>query len=178
MFSKGEHSEENKIIPRDEFEYLPIWKQNYKGYAAEAERVLATTEETETLTIEPNAWLESYGITDPKEQLQWNSKLVERVRKIEERAEKVRKRTGRRPIGTHKLRNQKFDLTRRSSRSGKRMCCLSERRSKREEFMRDFRQLMFEARETVKRWAKGDFSVPYPPGLHAPSMPRLANMMP
>jgi hypothetical protein len=58
------------------------------------------------------------------------------------------------------------------------MCCLSERRSKREEFMRDFRQLMFEARETVKRWAKGDFSVPYPPGLHAPSMPRLANMMP
>ena len=178
MFSTGDLSENNKVIPRDEFEYLPIWNQNHKGYSQEADRVLATTEQKETLTLEPNAWLESYGITDPKEQLEWNSKLVERVRRLEARAQKVRKRTGRRPIGTHKLRNQKFDLTRQSYRRGKRMCCLSERRSKRVEFMKDFRELMFKARATVKRWAKGDFSVPYPPGLHAPSMPRLANMMP
>ena len=178
MYSSGMLSEEFKVISRDKFKQLPIWNQNYKGYTAEAERVLATTEQKDSLILQPNAWLESYGITDPKEQLKWNSKLVERIRRLEERAAKVRKRTGRRPIGVYRLRNQKFDLTRQSTRSGKRMCCLSERRSKREEFMKTFRQLMFEARETVKRWAKGDFSVPYPPGLHAPSMPRLANMMP
>jgi hypothetical protein len=178
MFTTGNLSEENKLIPRDEFTYLPTSNQNERGYAIEAARVLATTEQKETLTIEPNAWLETYGITDPKEQLKWNSKVVERVRKLEERAEKARKRTGRRPIGTHRLRNQKFDLTRESSRSGKRMNCLSEKRSERVKFMQFFRQKMYEAREVVRRWAKGDFSVPYPPGFHAPCMPRLANMMP
>jgi len=178
MFSTGNLSEESKIIPRDKFAYLPIWNQNEKGYSMEAHRVLATTEQKETLTIEPNAWLESYGITDPKEQLKWNSTLVERIRRLEDRAEKVRKRAGRRPIGTYRLRNQKFDLTRESLRSGKKMSCLSERRSERVKFMTLLTQKMYEAREVVKRWAKGDFSVPYPPGFHAPCMPRLANMRP
>jgi hypothetical protein len=44
--------------------------------------------------------------------------------------------------------------------------------------MKMYKQLVYQAREAAKRWAQGDFSVPYPPGLHAPSMPRLANMMP
>jgi hypothetical protein len=58
------------------------------------------------------------------------------------------------------------------------MNCLSEKRSERIKFMQFFKQKMYQAREVVRRWAKGDFSVPYPPGFHAPSMPRLANMMP
>ena len=72
-FTTGNHPKEHKLTPRDEFTYLTTPIQNERGYEIAAARVLATTEQKESLTLEPTAWLEAYGITDPKEQLKWNS---------------------------------------------------------------------------------------------------------
>ena len=178
MFTSGNLSESYEVISRDEFKYIPLGSQNERGYEQEAKRLLASSDRKETLTIEPNAWLEAFGIIDPKVQLRWNSLCLERVRKIEARASKLRKSKGTRPMSAFRHRNQKFDLNRQSIRSGKRSVCVSERKKDRREFMKHFWELVQKAKEVVKRWKLGDFSVPYPPGLYAPNMPRLANILP
>ena len=177
LYNSTQRSETFQRLRRVYFEKLPVWKQNSKGYQEEADRVLAESTESCTLTLKPNAWLKAYGITDELEQERWNSRLLQRIRTLEERAATIRKRKGRRVIGVHRLREEKFNLTRQSRRSGKRMWCLSERREVRQKFISAFKGLIKKAREVAKRWRLGDFSVPYPAGLHAPCMPRLANMV-
>ena len=179
MFTTGEFTETVDIIDRDEFKYIPFGQQNEKGYAREAARLLATSTRKETLTIEPNAWLDAYGIKDSMSQLRWNSKLVERLRFLEQRAANVRKKTGRRVMSAFRQRNEKFDTTKLSKRKrGKRSIALSERKRDRKDFIATYWKRVQEAKDVVKRWRQGDTSVRYPPGLYAPSMPRLANIVP
>ena len=178
MFTTGNLTIQCEILNRDAFRELPYHEQNEKGYEREAARLLATSTRRQELTIEPNAWLESYGLIDPAVQLRWNSRLVERLRTIEGRASRVRKRNGKRPMSVFRQRNEKFDLNRQKRKDGKRSSCLSERRKDRREFIKYFRELVHQAKEVVKRWRQGDFSLRYPPGLYAPNMPRLANILP
>jgi hypothetical protein len=74
-------------------------------------------------------------------------------------------------------KNQALNTTYRPNRKGRRMWCLSERRSLRLAFIKFFKELMRQARAVRKRWKMGNFTVPYPPGLHPPSMPKLANVI-
>ena len=80
-------------------------------------------------------------------------------------------------MGRDRLIAQVFDTTYRPKRSGRRMWCLSEKRSVRVEFIRFFKALMQKARAVRERWKLGDVTVPYPPGLYPPSMPKLANVL-
>lgn len=178
MFSANSYLEVHKRIRRTQCKYLPKWKQNPKGYQEEADRILSETDDTYTITLNPNAWLDAFGIKDKAEQERWNARIIQRIRALEERAKRVREQKGHRVIGADRLRRASFDLSYRPHRSGKRMWCLSEKRSIRQEHIAFFKELMYAAREVARRWILGDFSVPYPPGLHAPCMPRLANVRP
>ena len=80
-------------------------------------------------------------------------------------------------IGRERLVNQVLDVTYRPKRSGRRMWCLSEKRSIRVTFIRFFKELMHRARAVRQRWKIGDIAVPYPPGLYPPSMPKLADVL-
>jgi REP element-mobilizing transposase RayT len=177
MFRSGEHTKRWKRLRRPQFRELPRDSHTLRGYTKEAERLLEESSEQETFTLEPNAWLEAFGITDPTEQAKMNQRLVERVRTLEQRAERVRVREKRKVIGRERLLTQRIDLSYRRSRKGKRMWCLSDRRSLRIEFIRTFKKLRREARRVLAMWRTGDVSVPYPPGLYPPSMPKLANVL-
>jgi hypothetical protein len=177
-FTSGEYSETYKRLRRPQFEFLPLWRQNPAGYKAEADKLLSESTEQYSLNLTPNAWLDAFGITDKDEQQKWNDRIHARVQALEDRAAKVRKRKGHRVIGPERLRRAMFELTRRpKGRSGKRMWCLSESRKVRQHYISFLKGLMFSAREVARRWKLGDFSVSYPPGLYAPCMPRLANVM-
>jgi hypothetical protein len=106
-----------------------------------------------------------------------NKRLVARVRLLEARAEKLRSKNKKRLIGRERLINQALDTTYRPNRNGRRMWCLSERRNLRIAFITFFKKLMRRARAVREKWKIGDFTVPYPPGLHPPSMPKLANVI-
>lgn len=174
MFVGGQCQRSWKRLRRNYFRVLPRDAQTFEGYRREAERVLSKTEAFHVFTITPNAWLEAFGIRSKEEQEQVNNKLIQRVRKLEERAREKRLREKRRVIGAKALRTQAFDLTRqRSARCGKRMWCLSEKRSVRVKFI-DFLKGLFQAARAVRaRWMQGDFSVRYPLGLYPPSIPKL-----
>jgi REP element-mobilizing transposase RayT len=177
MFRTGQTTRRWKRLYRDQFSFIPRDAHNLRGYTKRAQDLLAASKEDQVFTIEPNAWLEAFGYRDPEEQERINKRLVARVRLLEERAEKLRIKNKKRVIGRERLNNQVLDTTYRPKRKGRKMWCLAERRSLRLPFIRFFTELMRKARAVRERWKFGDFSVPYPPGLHPPSMPKLANVI-
>lgn len=177
MFTKGKYTISCKRLNRNLFTYLPRDCHNLRGYTKRAEEISAESTMEETFTIEPNAWIEAFGITDTTEQKSINARLIERVRHIESRAATVRNRCRKKVLGTERLINQTFDLSYLSNRSGKRMWCLSESRTSRMEFIQFIKDLIAYARSIRARWRRGEISIPYPPGLHPPSVPRLANAL-
>jgi hypothetical protein len=174
MFNSGERTKTWTRLRRRAFGALARDSHNLRGYTKEAQRVLCTSKTPQRFCLEPNAWLEAFGITDPTEQAQWNARLKERLLVLERRAREKRNRMNRRPMGREKLLAQLLDKYYEPKRSGRRMWCLSEDRKLRIEFISHLKELIAKAKEVYQRWFVGDFSEPYPLGLYPPSMPKLA----
>lgn len=177
MFQSGKLTRQWKRLRRPQFTYITRDANNPRGYAKLAEEILSGSDEMQTFALEPNAWMEAFGYHSQEEQEQINRLLVARIRTLEQRAERKRVRESKRVLGRERLLAQVLDTTYRPRRHGRRMWCLSEKRSVRGKFIRYFRELMQEARAVRERWKMGDFTVPYPPGLYPPSMPKLANLL-
>jgi REP element-mobilizing transposase RayT len=175
MFQSGDLTRQWKRLRRPQFTPIPRDANNLRGYTKRAEEILDASNDMQTFTLEPSAWMEAFGYHSPEQQRKLNELLIARVRTLEERAEKKRLQERKRVMGRDRLIAQVFDTTYRPKRSGRRMWCLSEKRSVRVEFIRFFKALMQKARAVRERWKLGDVTVPYPPGLYPPSMPKLAN---
>jgi hypothetical protein len=177
MFQSGKLSRQWKRLRR--FHFFPIARDanNLRGYTKRAADILEESKEMQIFNLEPNAWMEAFGYSSPEEQRKINQQLVARIRLLEGRAEKRRQKERRRVLGRERLSAQVFDTTYRPKRTGRRMWCLSEKRSIRVEFIRFFKVLMQKARAVRERWKMGDVTVPYPAGLYPPSMPKLANAL-
>jgi len=177
MFLKGEHTKFWKRIRRPQYRALTPDSHNLSGYTREAERLLGDSNEVESFTLEPNAWLEAFGITDRAQQEQVNLRVIQLIRYLELRAERKRQRQHKRVIGQEKLIRQEFDVSYRPDRKGRRMWCLSDERSIRIAYIRSLKRLKQEARRVLALWRMGDTTAKYPPGLYPPSMPKLANVL-
>jgi hypothetical protein len=175
MFLSGRLTRYWKRLRRPMFVPIKRDANNLRGYTKIAEQLVEASDETQTFTLEPNAWMESFGYHSPAEQQRLNNHLIDRIRRLEGRAERKRQRERKRVMGRERLISQVFDTSYRPSRTGRRMWCLSEKRTVRFEFIRFFKELMAKARAVRERWMLGDITVPYPPGLYPPSMPKLAN---
>jgi REP element-mobilizing transposase RayT len=177
MFKSGECLKVWKRLRRPQFQALTKDSHNLRGYTREANRLLADSSELQTFKLEPNAWLEAFGVINPADQQRINARVIERVRTLERRATRVREREKKSVIGRERLTTQRFDLTYRPSRKGKRMWCLAERRAIRMAYIRMFKKLKKEARRILALWRQGDMTERYPPGLYPPSFPKLANAL-
>jgi hypothetical protein len=177
MFQSGKLTRKWKRLRRPQFTPITRDASNLRGYTKFAEEIVAASEDLQTFTLEPNAWMEAFGYDSPEQQQQINEQLIARIRLLEERAEKKRVRDRKRVLGRERLMTQVFDTTYRPKRKGRRMWCLSEKRSVRVGFIRFFKALMQKARAVRARWRLGDVTLPYPPGLYPPSMPKLANAL-
>jgi hypothetical protein len=174
MFLKKEYSKIWKRLRRPAFTELPTTSHNLPGYTEEAKKLLSEAKKSHEFRLTPNAWLEAYGIVDPAEQEKWNTTLIARVKTLELRAAKKRAAADRLVMGRDRLMNQSINTSYRPKRSGKRMCCLSEDRSMRIDFINFLKDLYAKAKAVAERWKLGDYSLPYPLGLYPPSMPKLA----
>ena len=177
IFQSGNFTRHWKRLRRPQFAAIPRDANNLRGYTKIAQEIVAASNEVQTFTLEPNAWMEAFGYHSPEQQQKINQQLVSRIRLLEERAERKRAREKKRVFGRDRLLTQIFDTSYRPRRNGRRMWCLSEKRSVRVEFIRFFKALMQKARAVRERWKLGDVTVPYPAGLYPPSMPKLANVL-
>ena len=176
MFQSGCLSELYTRLRRFQFFPLSPKQHNLKSYEQEAQRLTQESTEAFPFTIEPNAWMDAFNITDPAQQQKINDRLRERISHLEQRAATKRLKDSRSVIGGSRLISQPLSLSYRPQRSGKRMWCLSDKRSLRVSFIAFFKKLMATARAVREKWRQGDASVRYPPGLFPPSMPKLANV--
>src|SRR5690606_18673341 len=152
MFKKKEHSKFYKRIRRFQYEPLTRDAHNLRGYTKVASDLTSSSKELLPFVIEPNAWMEAFGISDPKEQEEINQRLMQRIEMIEQRFYRIRTRQGKRAIKQDDLRAQRINPHHQiKNYRGRRTLCLSELRAKRNEFIRFFRRLMAEAREVLKR---------------------------
>ncbi len=177
MFLKGNLVASWKRLRRFQFHKLRESDHCLDGYTREAHRLLTESDDRQHFILEPNAWMEAFGIHHPEEQKRVNTRLIERIRALEQRAERLRKKTGKTVLGRIRMLHERLSTTHRSQRSGRRMWCLSEKRSVRVRFISFFKQLMRKARSVRQLWLTGDMTVKYPPGLYPPSMPKLANVL-
>jgi hypothetical protein len=177
MFQSGKLTRQWKRLRRPQFTPIPRDANNPRGYTKLAEELLDASDEVQTFTLEPNAWIESFGYHSQGEQQKLNEQLVAHIRLLEDRAEKKRVQEKKRVMGRERLLTQVFDTSYRPERSGRRTYCLSHKRSIRLGFIRFFKALMQKARAVRERWKLGHVTVPYPPGLYPPSMPKLANVL-
>ena len=175
MFRTGGVMKRWKRLRRPQFTPITRDANHAAGYARIAERVLAEADEVQPFILEPNAWLEAFGFRSQEDQHRINERIIERVRRIEQRAEALRAQQRTKVLGRERLCSQVFDTQYRSKRSGRRMWCLSEKRSVRVAFIEFLKKLIAKARAVRERWKIGEVTVPYPPGLYPPSMPKLAN---
>ncbi|MEY4669203.1 MAG: hypothetical protein RL518_1902 [Pseudomonadota bacterium] len=176
MFQSGKLTRQWKRLRRPQFTPITRDANNLRGYTKLAEEILDDSNEVQTFTLEPNAWMEAFGYHAPQQQQRLNEQLIARIRLLEARATNRRTREKKRVLGRERLIAQAFDTSYRPRRTGRRMWCLSEKRSVRREFISFFKALMQKARAVRERWKLGDLTVPYPPGLYPPCMPKLANV--
>lgn len=174
MFLDQKHSLQCPRLHR--FDFYPLSKDMNcpGGYERTAQRLLRGAKETLPFAIAPNAWLEAFGITSEQEQQYINERIVAHVRHLEERARQKRLREQKNVIGAKKLRAQSFNLSYRPDRKGRRSWCLSDDIRLRVAFIEFLKDLRDKAKEVFSKWRAGDLSIPYPPGLYPPSLPKFA----
>jgi hypothetical protein len=177
MFRSGETTKRWKRFRRPQYRCLPPESHNLRGYTKEAQRLLDGSSEIETFTLQPNAWMEAFGIRDPEQQKRINDRIVERVLTLEKRAAEKRIREKKTVIGRQRLEQQKIDTSYRPDRKGRKTCCLSDNRSLRIQYIKKLKGLRKEGQAIRAKWIMGDRTAVYPPGLYPPSFPKLANVV-
>jgi REP element-mobilizing transposase RayT len=81
------------------------------------------------------------------------------------------------PLGAAKILSKSLLTPRNPPFKGKKMICLSCCRDLRQAFIATFKRIKAACRETFRKWSAG-YMVPYPPGMFAPSLPRISNFVP
>ncbi len=174
MYQSGETKKVWPRVRRSHIKPLSKDAHSLRGYATEAKRLRSLAHSSHEFVLEPNAWMDAFGIHDITEQARLNERILSRLRTVEERYRTKRLREKKRVFGKARLLAQIFDLLYRPMRTGRKMWCLSDDRRLRIQFIEFFKALMERARSVSQAWKLGDFSEPYPLGLYAPNMPKLA----
>jgi REP element-mobilizing transposase RayT len=174
MFQRGSHKRTWKWIRRSAVDALTRDCHNLRGYSKEASRLISEAKKEFEFRIEPNAWMEAFGIQDRAEQERINLTILKHLRVLEERARRKRQRKGKKVLGKARLLQQPLNTHHRPKRRGRRMWCLSDDRSLRIQFIQFFKDLMTRARRISQNFLLGDFSQDYPLGLYPPSLPKRA----
>ena len=90
MFQSGKLTRQWKRLRRPQFAAITRDANNLRGYIKLAEEVVAASDEVQTFTLEPNAWMEAFGHHSPEEQRGLNERRVKHIRLLEDRAERKR----------------------------------------------------------------------------------------
>jgi REP element-mobilizing transposase RayT len=178
MFTSGLNSKELPALRRSHYSKLDNPRLTRRGQKAIAEELEEKTKVRATFTLEPDAWMKTFGIKDPEEKKNLNRRIVAIVREKEEEYEKLRIRDGKPIVGRDQLIDMPLDYEYEPTKFSKRMWCICSDIPKRVAYILWIKKLLKEARDVRERWRIGDYSVPYPLGLFPPRMLRRGNLVP
>ena len=176
MFKTGNLSKEVLRIRRNFLTALPKGTLSPAEHRREAERVTALAKETYTFTLSPDAWTVAFPNQMTTEE--FNEKLLKRIREIEQEMADVRKKEEVSLPVKYKIETRPIDTPYSPKTFGRRMWCICSDIPLRISFIAFVKNLRAQRREVRLAWARGDFSIPFPPGLFPSCPPMLANILP
>ena len=128
------------------------------------------------LTFEPEALRLAYDETRGLSPDKFRDTLLSVLQK--KQMEYRSQRMGRASVGARELVAGSMLVPHSPPVDGRKMICLASIPELRKRFIRHFRELCSRCREVFVRWKDGDVSSQFPPGMFAPGLPRLANLLP
>lgn len=164
-------------IRRSMIEKLPSRSLTINDYEVLRDELIAKATKFHTFSIEKDAWMECFGISDPKEHQFWNERISNRIKEKEDEFKAARSKSGQKVFGRVALMAQAIKPTYVPERSGRRMWCICSDLELRKVFLGGIKRLIDLAKETYQKWRRGDFTMKFPLGLYPPSMPKHAELL-
>lgn len=127
------------------------------------------------LKLQPNSWMERFGVTTTQEIGQVNRSIIAMVREHEEAARVERQSMNRKVVGVNKLRREPLTMDYRPKRDTRRLFVHAEDKALRIQMIKRYKDFCDRCRECYERWKLGDFTVVWPPGAFRPPQPSNAN---
>jgi REP element-mobilizing transposase RayT len=174
MFLANESTKLCPYIRRSEFRALSKEEMNIKGFKKEAYRLVSVAKEFQNLKLYFNDWMRGHNINSEKAKNEINLKIVEEVRKLEQKYREERKVKKKKVFGKEALNSQLIETKYLPNRSGKRTWCLCDDIPLRKQIISHIKSLVEKAKEVYEKWKCGDYSVSFPLGLYPPSFPKIA----
>lgn len=171
-FRSGKHTKRCAYIRRDELYELRRTDLSLKQFEGLARRLRNKAEIDHVFRLKPDSWMEAFGVHAEAERAQINTEIVRRIGEREAEYRAVRSSP---VVGAKRLMLRPMDTPYIPKRTGRKMWCLSGDIDLRKRFIAAAKALVKEAKRIYQRWRVGDFSRPYPLGLFAPRVPKLAN---
>ena len=125
----------------------------------------------------PNAWMACFGISDPKQVSEVNTRILQRVREKEAEARALRKQKGRRVAGAHWLRSQRIMQAHKPKKKSRKIFVICSIKELRRAIIAEFKEFCGQCRECLERWRRGEFDVQWPPGAFKPPLPPLVSLL-
>jgi len=127
-----------------------------------------------TLTLNPNAWMECFGITEPEEVAEVNKEIFDLIREMESEYAETRRKEKKGVLGAKNLRLQPFMQDHTPARSERKIFVISSIKDLRISFIEEVKDLCEYCRECFIRSLRGYF-VEWPPGMFRPSFRHVAS---
>ena len=177
MYNEGKHVKQCPRIRRFHIEPLESPYMTEDQHDDIDLKLRSKSRERQEFVLEPDIWMDCFGITDPEERQEINDLIKNSIREYEATLKVTREKEGQTVLGREKLIRQPIDKPYRSDRQGKRTWCICGDIELRKIFISWVKELVKLAREVYQRWKAFDFSVPYPPGLFPPCLPKKADIL-
>ena len=165
-----------RFIPRDVIRPLKYPRLSLYEYRKEAKALCARRKQVK-FRIEPNAWLEAFGVIDSKEKTAYNDRIYREVRQREANHRASRSEEGKTVIGAARLKEEQIGREYERRAEGRKMICLGSTKQIRAPFIAHVKELIERAREVRLEWLRGNITVPYPLGLYPPALPKRAEVL-
>lgn len=175
VFKGGRKVRAIPYVKRSDIFQLPdrvLGDRDYKRYVKVYKRL---SKSKHTFTVEPDAWMEAFGISEAKEREEINNIIFSEIEKKEEHYRKLREKEGKGVIGAERLKQVPVGTPYTPERKGKRSYVLCDDIDLRKRILAAIKELIAEADEVLQAWRQGDFTKKYPPGLFPPGMPKVMN---
>jgi hypothetical protein len=138
--------------------------------------MLLLAETHHELKIYPHKWLNCF-VNKPSSEdvIDANNQILSKIHDIEALNAKTRKEQGKGVMGATALRNQPLLKPHNPKKKGRKIFVQSMSKAVRLALIRERKLIEALCREVYRRWASGDFTVPWPPGTFPPPLPPMAS---
>lgn len=128
------------------------------------------------LSIEPNAWMKCFGVSDHEDVKEINREIMKAIENKEHELEIIRQREGKRVLGAAYLRREKIlrEHTPKRVPMDRKIFFITTVREYAISFLKSYKEFCAECREAYAALCLG-CSVPWPLGGFKPPIPPLAN---